>query len=292
MNTEQKKNYIWIILTAFCFGTMEIALKLAGTSFSALQLTFLRFLIGGLVLLPFAIADLRKKHYKLSISDVLYLLVLGTLCICISMTLFQVGVMRTNANLAAIIISCNPVFTMIFAHFLVNDHFTKRKAISLVMSLLGLIIVANPMSLMEGNDFSGILFVLVAAISFGLYTAMGKLRVNKIGGPAQNCFSFLLGCAVQLIILLAAGEPVIEGIHADNLGLLLYIGFVVTGFGYFCYLRAIEVSGPSNASFAFFLKPILAVVLAAVVLSERITINVIVGMVLILGGCILNLKKK
>ena len=41
------KSFIFVLITAFCFGTMEIALKLGGGSFSALQITFLRFLIGG-----------------------------------------------------------------------------------------------------------------------------------------------------------------------------------------------------------------------------------------------------
>ena len=39
-------------MTAFLFGTMEIALKIGGNTFDPLQLTGLRFLIGGLVLLP------------------------------------------------------------------------------------------------------------------------------------------------------------------------------------------------------------------------------------------------
>ena len=42
-----KNGTIYIVLTALAFGTMEIALKIAGSSFTAFQLTFLRFFIGG-----------------------------------------------------------------------------------------------------------------------------------------------------------------------------------------------------------------------------------------------------
>ena len=117
---ENRKSILYIVLTAFCFGTMEVASKLGGASFDSIQLVFLRFVIGGLILLPFAVHDLKKKNYRLTPSDWLYLLALGAVCVCISMAMFQIGVKRINANLASIIISMNPLFTMIFAKFIVD----------------------------------------------------------------------------------------------------------------------------------------------------------------------------
>ena len=55
---ENRKSILYIVLTAFCFGTMEVASKLGGASFDSIQLVFLRFVIGGLILLPFAVHDL------------------------------------------------------------------------------------------------------------------------------------------------------------------------------------------------------------------------------------------
>ena len=51
-----KKVYVYVMITAFFFGTMEVGLKMAGNQFDAFQLTFLRFLLGGgLLLIPVAI---------------------------------------------------------------------------------------------------------------------------------------------------------------------------------------------------------------------------------------------
>ena len=41
----EKKSIIYIVLTAFFFGTLEVASKLGGASFNAIQLVFLRFMI-------------------------------------------------------------------------------------------------------------------------------------------------------------------------------------------------------------------------------------------------------
>ncbi|HEY5537387.1 MAG TPA: DMT family transporter [Acetobacterium sp.] len=285
-----KKSYGYVLLTALLFGSMEVALKIGGVTFDAIQLTFIRFFIGGLILLPFAIRDLKKRQVILTRGDLGYLFVLGFVCICISMLLFQVGVMNINANLAAMIISINPVFTMIFSHFLVNEKFTWKKALVLIISIIGLIIVMNPSKLMSGeNNIWFVLVTLVAAISFGFYTAFGKKRIGKLGGLTLNSVSFLMGSGTLLLMLIATGGPIIQGISLETTPLLLYLGVFVTGIGYYFYVKIIEISGPSTASIAFFIKPVIAPVIAFFILREAITLNIVIGLVFILLGCTINL---
>ncbi|HWQ74645.1 MAG TPA: DMT family transporter [Syntrophomonas sp.] len=285
-----RKSFLYVLGAAFLFGTMEVALKLAGAAFNPVQLTFLRFLIGGVFLLPFAVYDLKQRQYRLTCSDWLYLFLLGLICICISMILFQLGIMRTNANLAAIIISTSPVFTMLFAHFIADEKLTVQKGIVLVLNLIGLIIVADPVTLLKGKaSVAGIILTLAAAVTFGLYTAMGKRKIDNIGGLAQNSFSFILGSVVLLIVLLFTHQPIVDGIRMGTLPLLIYTGVFVTGVGYFCYTKAVELSGPSTASLTFFIKPIFAPFIALAVLNEAITVNVILGVIFILAGSLVNL---
>lgn len=49
-----KKGYLYILLTTLLFSTMEISLKTISDQFNPVQLTFLRFLTGALILIPFA----------------------------------------------------------------------------------------------------------------------------------------------------------------------------------------------------------------------------------------------
>ena len=269
---------------------MEVAAKYTGGAFNSIQLTFLRFLIGGLMLLPFAISDLKKRGHSLTAGDLGYLLFLGVISISISMTLLQVSMIGINANLAAIIICTNPLFTMIFAHFVADDPFTKRKAVVLLLMLIGLVIVANPAEVLSGGiDPLYLGCAVVAAVTFGLYTAYGKRRIASIGGMAQNAFSFLFGCAVLLPVMLIADIPIFGGISAQTLPVLLYLGIFVTGLGYYFYMKAIELGGPSVASIAFFLKPVIAPILAFIVLGEPITANLIVCVLFILAGSYVNM---
>ena len=279
---SSKMGTLCIVLAALAFGTMEISLKIAGTAFTPFQLTFLRFLVGGILLMPLAIRDMKKHHIHIDRSDWGYLAILGLVNICFSMILFQIGVNMANASLAAIVFSSNPIFVMIFSYFLIHEAFTRKKAITLVLSLIGLIIVANPVDIIENGNV-GLLVSLAAAISFAFYTTLGKLRIAKLGGNVENAFSFLIGCLFLLVILIFHGDPIIAGINAQTMWPLLYCSLVVTGFGYLFFMKAIELTGPSNASFAFFIKPIIALILAAIILSEPITANAVIGLALLLG---------
>lgn len=288
---QSRKSILYILITAFCFGTMEVALKIGGASFAPLQMNFLRFLIGGLILLPPALRDKKRRGLTLTGQDWKYLTLLGLVGVCLSMSCFQMGVMNLNANTASVMISSNPVFTMLFAYFLLGEPFTKRKGVVLALCVLGLVLVANPMHMAEGNSVKGLIYQSIALVTFALFSALGKLRVDRLGGLIQNCFSFLIASVVNLVILLATGTPILSGINVHSLPVLLYCGIVVTALGYFAYVSAIALAGPSNASIAFFLKPVIAVTAAALILKEPVTANIVAGVALILIGSFLNMKQ-
>ncbi len=284
---KSKKATLCILITAFAFGTMEISLKIAAGAFMPFQLTFLRFMTGGLMLLPFAFRQIRRRELKLNRSDFLYLFSLGVINICVSMVLFQIGVQMSSAGPAAIIMSANPIFTMIFSHFIVHDRFNRQKAITLLLGITGLIIVAEPASFISGSGKTGMLIVLAAAIGFSFYTTLGKIRMDRLGGMIENSFSFIMGSLTLLVIELIRGESVLRGINSHTVWELLYTGIIVTGIGYMCYMKAVDLSGPSAASIAFFIKPVVAVTGAALILHEAITPHTVIGMSFIIAGCAL-----
>lgn len=284
-----KKAYFFVVLTAFLFGTMEVALKIVGNHLDPFQLTFLRFAIGGLLLLPFALAELKKNNIKLCLKDYLTLLGVGVLGIPISMVFFQLGVINSNAATASVLISINPLFTMVCAHFFTEEKLNRHKALVLFIGLLGIIFMIKPWNLQDGNTVKGIIFMLLAAVTFGMYTVAGKVSVSKMGIMAQTSISFLLGSIVLLMMILFMGRPVVSGV-VENLPLVLYVGIFVTGLGYFSYFMAIKLSDASTGSLSFFLKPAIAPVMAVIFLKETILWNTYVGIILILFASYMNIR--
>ena len=285
---QMKNAYIYVLFTAFLFGSMEVACKVGGADLDPYQLTFLRFAIGGLVLLPFAIKELRQKQVRLGVRDLLQLLGVGTLGIPISMVLFQLSIMMSNASTVAVLICTSPFFTMVFAHIFTDEKLDRQKVPVLAIALVGILFMLRPWDVQEGNTMGGMLLMLLAAFFFGAYTIAGSVCVRRMGLMAQTSFSFLLGSLVLLVVILLMGRPVLEG-TLDNIMIILYVGIMVTGLGYFCYFKSIALSDAATGSFAFFLKPAIAPVLARIILKETILWNTVVGIGLILAASLLRI---
>ena len=284
-----KKAYFFVVLTAFLFGTMEVACKAAGNQLDPFQLTFLRFAIGGLILLPFAAAELKQNRIKLTAKDILILAGVGALGIPLSMVFFQLGVMNSNAATASVLICINPFFTMLFAHFFTEEKLNRNKFIVLAIGLAGLIFMIKPWNIQEGNTVIGIVYMLLAAVFFGAYTVAGKVSVQKMGIMAQTSISFILGSLILFIIILITGKPVVAGV-TDSFILVLYVGIFVTGLGYYSYFMAIKNSDAATGSLAFFLKPAIAPVMAVIFLKETILWNTYIGIGLILAASYMNIR--
>ncbi|MCO7177061.1 DMT family transporter [Sporolactobacillus kofuensis] len=301
-----KKGLIFIAFSTLFFSTMEIAIKLVATEFNPMQLNFLRFLIGSIVLSPLAICHLKGSGFSLDRSKVLYFLFSGFMCVVVSMTFFQMAIVYSQAATVAILFSCNAVFVIPFAHFFLKEKLTKLSILSLIISLVGMICIVNPENL---TNPLGITLSLVAAVTFALYGIVGRKGSLKYGfdGVVQSSFSFLAGSIELLILILITkigpvanwlqtiglGEfshiPVLQGISWSTVPTLIYLGVFVTGLGFSFYFLAMEATSASTASLVFFIKPALAPILALFILGESITMNVITGIILILGGSCIQL---
>jgi len=287
-----KKLVLFIFISAALFSTMEVVLKIAGNHLDAFQLTLIRFFIGGIFLLPFALLEIKKYHTVFTKKDFLHMLAMGVICICVSMVFFQLGVENSKASTAAVIFCINPMFTMIFAHFITEEKLNRTKAIALAFGLLGIVFMVNPLNLEPGNTVIGVIYTILSAIFFGLYSAMGRTSIRRLRGITQTSFSFLLGSIVMVPILLIMDRPIIAGVTTENIWMVLYIGIMITGLGYLFYFLAMEVSDAATASIVFFVKPALAPIIAVIVLHEVVGINGFIGILLIFIGSYINLREQ
>lgn len=296
-----KKGYMYITLTTLIFSTMEIALKLVSNNFNPIQLTFTRFFIGGLFLLPFAIVSLHKKQKYLSKKDLLYFAFLGLLGIIISMCLYQLAILTTKASVVAVLFSCNPVFVTILAFLLLKENIHKSNVLALILEIIGSLIIINPFNT-KLNIF-GVVLTMASTLIFALYGVYGKRKCLKFGGIVVTCFGFIFGSLEMLILIglshisyisnifannnvlsIFSSIPLFTGYSMQTLPVIIYICIINTGLGFAFYFKAMEETSAQTTSLVFFFKPILAPILALILLHEVIPFNMIIGIVFILLG--------
>jgi len=245
-------------------------------------MTFIRFFIGGLILLPFSISKIKKDNIKLTKSDYLVMTLLGVLCICISMVLLQYAVLKAdNPALIAIIFSSNSVFTIALSAIVFKDKITIAKIFAVLLCIAGILVCAD---LKTGTNITSVILAVLAALSFSLYTVLSKKYMTKITGVVQTGLSFVIGSLVLLAVLICFRVQVISSINSSNIIQLLYLGVFVTGIGYWSYFSAMKKSSAMAASLVFFIKPILTPFAAFALNGIAPDLKVFIALILVLVG--------
>lgn len=292
--------YIYVVLCALIFSFVEVALKHTAGMFHPMQITVLRFLIGGAVLLPFALRVMRRRGASFMREDLGFFALLGFLFVCVAMSLYQLAVVYAPAAIIAVLFSCNPIFITVLAGWMLREPIRKNHVLALCIEALAVLLIVDPVH--ARLDARGVAFALGSAALFALYSVIGKKRTARLGGIAVTSLCSLFGGAELLALLLLgrtsagatlferiglslyANVPILSTLNAASLPWLLYLGAVNTGLGFVLHMLAMEKTSAQTASLVFFLKPMLAPLFAFLFLHETITPNVLLGILCFLVG--------
>ncbi len=286
-----KSGMIYALITAILFVTLEPVSKLIAADVSPYAITFWRFLIGSLILVPPAVRKIKKNNIKITLKDIGLMTALGILFICVSMVLLQLGVKKADSpSLIAIIFSANSVFTILFAVMLIKEErFTKNKVMALLLGIVGVLAITD---LKASTNLTSVLLGVLAALSFSIYTVLSQKYMKKLGGIIQSAGVFLTGSIILLLALLVLGVDVSPTSDPGNLAILVYLGLLVTGVGYASYFLAIEKGGAIMASLAFFIKPILTPFVTWIINGIVPDFKVFLAVALIMGASYFAVYKK
>ena len=299
------RGYIFIFLATVFFSSMEVALKTVANDFNPMQLTCTRFLIGGLLLIPFALRGLRQHGATVTLASWKGFAWLGFVGLVVSMMLYQLSILYAPASVVSVLFSCNPVLVLGFAYLILHADIRPQHIVALVLEVVAAIIIIDPLHI--NLDVTGIVLVLLSAATFALYAVLGKKQCAQYSGVAVTCFSCLAASAEMIVLMLishigpvasameAAGMPMFAnmpfftGYTSGNILNVLYICVFVTAGGYACYFMGMEATSAMQGSLVFFFKPVLAPILAMIVLGESIPWNMWFGIAIMLVASVVSM---
>jgi Permeases of the drug/metabolite transporter (DMT) superfamily len=296
---KKYKYPIRLLLGVLMFSTFEVTSKAMHGHITATQLTFYRFLIGGVILLPFGIRDLKKHQIKFTPKLLLTFIVMGFLLVTISMNVCQIGLQMSSANIVAVLFSSNPLFISLFSALILREKLSPNKIAGLLIGIAGVVvtcgnIIKDPSSV-DAGFMMGVLLVLIAMLVFSFYTVFNKKLSLKMGSCGCLSLSTTLGALTLLPVMINQG--VRAGFNPFVFEFtkiwpqFLYISIFVTGLAYYFYYDSMANMDTSISSMSFFVKPPLASILAAFFLNEKITANIILGIILIFLGVIVSTRR-
>ena len=255
---------ICIFLATVFFSSMEVALKTVAQDFHPMQMNCTRFLIGGLLLLPFALSSIRRKGISIPAAAWAGFARLAFAGLVVSMMLYQCSILRASASVISVLFSCNPILVFAFAFLIQKEALTREHVAALVLEAVGAFLIIDPLH--ARPDMSGVILVLASAALFALYVVLGKRLCTTYGALASTSFICLAASAEMLVIMAAshvppiagaldsaglgmfARIPFIEGYTASNIPAFLYICVFVTAGGFACHFKGIEMTSPVTGS--------------------------------------------
>jgi drug/metabolite transporter (DMT)-like permease len=135
-----------------------------------------------------------------------------------------------------------------------------------------------------GVSLPGLYLMLASVVIFAFYTVLSKKLIPRYGALPVIAFAGLSGGILLLpVALISDGFPLAAYSPPDWQG-IVYLGVFGTALGYFLYVYGIGHVEAGIGSMAFFLKPFLAALFAWLLLGEDLTVPMLIGGALILGG--------
>ncbi|MCB1742170.1 MAG: DMT family transporter [Gammaproteobacteria bacterium] len=285
-NVPAKAVVIAIVIHSL-WGGNTVAVKYGLQAFPPLCSAFLRFVLGAVFIACWcAVARVRLWPERGEWSQHAIICALFT----VQIGAMNIGFGMTSGSMGSILISTNPLFASLFAHFLIaQDRMTAGRALGLSVAFTGtlLTLVGDGSGDMSEGTMQGNLIVLLSAGLLGLRLALGARAVRSIE-PLRVAF-WQMTLALPLFGL---GSLIFEEIDPESIDWapiigILYQGVVVAGLGFTVAFMLMRRYSPGVMLSFNFVAPVSGVALSALLLAERPAASLFLGMLLVAVGLLI-----
>jgi drug/metabolite transporter (DMT)-like permease len=278
--------YLLLSITALCWAGNAIVGRLAAGHIPPVTLSFLRWTVAFLIILPFAWKHLVRDWGAIR-SRLGTMIVLSVTGIGAFNTLQYWALEHTQALNTLLLQSAGPLFVALWSLILLGIRLTLAQAGGILLSLIGVIVIllrGDPGALGNIEFNAGDIIFTVALVIFGFYSVLTLKRPN-IHGLSFVGFTFGCGAAslVPLLIWEMLSRPLMR-LDLPNLLMLFYVAVFPSTLAYLCFNRGVQLIGANRAAPFFHLIPLLGSAMAMVFLGERPQLFHVVGFALVLTG--------
>ena len=280
--------------TAIWSGNFIIA-RAFNQSIPPVTLAFLRWTVAVIAFFPFAIKALIAEKDILA-KNIPYLIITSFLGVSLFNTLVYIAGHTTTAFNISLISITFPIFVIIFSRFFFGDLITLNKGIGIILVITGVVflITKGDFSKLLNLTFAiGDIWVLVAAISFAIYSILLKRKPKELSINAFQLSNFFLGLTFLLPFFVweRASAPPLE-FDVKMIFAILYLGIFAALTAFILWNKAVEVTGPTKAGMVYYTVPLFSGVLAYIILGEKIGLTHLYSAVLILAGILIANREK
>jgi drug/metabolite transporter (DMT)-like permease len=283
--------YFFAVSAMAIWGISFIWMKILLESFSPLSVIFFRLSLSAIIL--FIILSIKNNEEIIHKSDYKYFFWMAffePFCYSIGEVF---GLNYISASLASILISLIPVITPIFMFFIYKERLTKMNIIGIILSFFGVTIIVINGSKPTGTIL-GISLMSFAILSAIIYGFIVKHLSSKYSGllivRTQNTIAATL--FLPLFLIFDFSKIQISDFTISTLTFFFLLSFLCSSLSYIIFTETIKRIGLSKANLLTNLIPVFTTIFAVILISEKISLIKLTGIVIVLIGIYYSQKKR
>lgn len=284
--------HLRLVGMALLWGASWPAGRVVAQSMPPLAAASLRFVLAVMVLLPWMYFSGGFAGLKdWSARRWLGMAVAGATGVFGYAAFFLLGLQHVAAGKAALVITLNPMATLLLAVWLFRERINRVIALGMLLAALGAIIVilhGQPLEILHGVVGTGEALILGCVACWVSYTLIGRWLLADVDALSATAVTSTVGAALLLAASLAVEGP--AGLSAAMHGgrqawvALLFLAFGATALAYAWYFDGVKALGAGAASGYITLVPVIGVAFSALLLGEQVDGSMLLGGAMAVAG--------
>jgi drug/metabolite transporter (DMT)-like permease len=288
----RKTDLLLLTFNSFVWGTGWSAIKYCQDRMGPVELNVWTLGISLPAILPFAYVEYRRKkalHRPLTARDYLDYGIMGLLGLMAMTLLFNWGAQLSLAVNGALITTAVPILTALIAVVVLGERLTRARVVGLAIAFAGVLVISDirwsSLSVF-GPYLRGNLLLLAGAVGNAIYVVYGKKLLDHSGPVTVLFWGQVIGLLGSLPFLVL--DPFrMDAIRAYTLTTwlsLLFLGTVFYSWTVIIFFKILVRIDAGQIMIFAYLQPVFGVIMAAVLLHERVTPSMVLGGLLVVAG--------
>jgi drug/metabolite transporter (DMT)-like permease len=277
------RGWVLFAVMSVLWGMPYLFIKEAVETISPAGVVAGRTLAAALLLLPFA---LRAKALRPAFARIGWVLAFGAIEMAGPFFLLSHAELTLSSGLTGLLVATVPLFAAIIA-VIGGDRAALRpsRVLGLAIGFLGVgVIVAGP-AISEGEVVAGLIAVGEVLLVAVLYATAPFIVAHKLRDvpPLGTITVSLLAVGVCYLPVALIVQPVVPS--PRSLWALGLLAVLCTALAFIAFFALIREVGPARAPLFTYVNPVVAILLGVIVLSEPLTVGLLLGFPLVILGC-------
>jgi drug/metabolite transporter (DMT)-like permease len=283
-----RRAYFHFAVSGLLWGIPYLLMKVAVRDIPPTVIVCGRVLIGAAILIPIAI---HQKVLMDAIRGWRYVLPYAIFEMMIPWILITNAEKKISSGLAGLLIATVPIWSTIFASMTGDKTVWHSKRLAgILVGFVGLIGLVGYESIIGSSDPLSIAMMLVTAMSYSYAVNMISQKLPEVSGIAINAVAMIF-TAIAYAPLMIVQFPEASTVSKEAALSLIALGVFSTALAFISYFIVMKEIGPARASVITYVNTAIAVVLGVLILSEPLTLGIMIGLPLVMIGSYLASRK-